>query len=186
MSSYKQLTYEQRCQIEVLKKSGFSQQSIADAVGSDQSTISRDLTRNTGLRGYRHRQAQMRTNKRREQAVRPSKMTAATIKLLTPFKDLVLSITAGNGKEFAYHEQIAAKLACDVYFANPYCSWERGLNENTNGLIRQSFPKSTDLSKVTDKEVRRAIDRLNKRPRKFLGYKAPAFAMKEKMAALVA
>ena len=95
-------------------------------------------------------------------------------------------VWADNGKEFAYHEEIAAKLKCDVYFANPYCSWERGLNENTNGLIRQSFPKRTDLSLITDKEVRRAIDSLNKRPRKPLGYKTPAFAMKEKMAALAA
>jgi IS30 family transposase len=295
MSDYKQLTYEQRCQIEVLKKSGFSQQRIADAVGSDQSTISRELARNTGQRGYRHRQAQLKANERREQTIKPRKMTAvmialidakllqywspeqisgwlelerdkhlshesiyrrvwadknvggdlyrylrrrgkkyqwrgsngktsrgqiknrvgiserpaavdekievghweidtvigkghkgvlvtivervtkftrsckvasksaacvtaATIKLLTPFKNLVLSITADNGKEFAYHEQIAAKLQCDVYFANPYCSWERGLNENTNGLIRQSFPKRTDLSKVTDKEDEPLID----------------------------
>lgn len=321
MSVYKQLTYEQRCQIEVLKKSGFSQQRIAEAIGSDQSTISRELARNTGQRGYRHVQAQMKACDRREQAIKPSKMTvemltlidaklrecwspeqisgwlklehdkhlshesiylrvwadkdvggdlyqylrrrgkkyqwrgsdgktsrgqiknrvsiserpavvdeksevghweidtmigkghkgvlvtivervtkftrsckvasksaacvtAATIKLLTPFKELVLSITADNGKEFAYHEQIAAKLKCDVYFANPYCSWERGLNENTNGLIRQRFPKSTDLSKVTDKEIRRAIDSLNKRPRKLLGYKTPANSMKEKMQAL--
>ena len=92
-------------------------------------------------------------------------VTAATITLLTPYKKLVLSITADNGKEFAYHEEIAAKLQCDVYFANPYCSWERGLNENTNGLIRQSFPKHTDLSKVSDAAVRQAIDCLNKRPR---------------------
>ena len=105
-------------------------------------------------------------------------MTAATIKRLTPFKDLVLSITADNGKEFAYHEQIAAKLNCDVYFANPYCSWERGLNENTNGLIRQSLPKSTDFSAVTDGEVKAVIDRLNNRPRKLLSFKTPAFLMK--------
>ena len=76
MSSYKQLTYEQRCQIDVLKKSGFSQQRIADAVGSDQSTISRELARNTGQRGYRHRQAHMKACERREQAVQASKMTA--------------------------------------------------------------------------------------------------------------
>jgi transposase, IS30 family len=82
MSSYKQLTYEQRCQIEVLKKSGFTQQRIADAVGMDQSTICRELRRNTGLRGYRHRQAQLKTNERRDQAVRPSKMTALMIALI--------------------------------------------------------------------------------------------------------
>jgi IS30 family transposase len=261
MSGYKQLTYEQRCQIEVLKKSGFSQQRISDSIGLNQSSISRELARNTGQRGYRHRQAHIKACERRQQAIRPSKMTAAiielidakvrqcwspeqisgwlkleygkdlshesiylriwadkrvggdlylflrrrgkkyqwrgsngktsrgqiknrisiserpsvvdekkevghweidtvigkghkgalvaivervtkftrscrvaskstacvtaaTIRLLTPYKKLVLSITADNGKEFAYHEKIAAKRQCDVYFANPYCSWE--------------------------------------------------------------
>ena len=64
-------------------------------------------------------------------------VTAATIALLAPFKDSVLTITADNGKEFAYHERMTESLKCDVYFADPYCSWQRGLNENTNGLLRQ-------------------------------------------------
>ena len=74
-------------------------------------------------------------------------VTDATIALLRPFKDLVHTITADNGKEFSYHEEISEKLAADVYFAHPYSSWERGLNENTNGLLRQYFPKSTDFKK---------------------------------------
>jgi IS30 family transposase len=72
-------------------------------------------------------------------------VTKATIALLKPFEDVVPTITADNGKEFAYHEQISKALSTDVYFAHPYSSWERGLNENTNGLLRQYFPKNTDF-----------------------------------------
>jgi IS30 family transposase len=74
-------------------------------------------------------------------------VTAATIAWLAPFKDSVLSITADNGKEFAYHEEMTECLKCDVYFADPYCSWQRGLNENTNGLLRQYLPKITDFKR---------------------------------------
>jgi IS30 family transposase len=113
-------------------------------------------------------------------------VTAATIALLAPLKASVRSITADNGKEFAYHEQIAKRLNCDVYFAHPYCSWERGLNENTNGLLRQDFPKSTDFKQVTDSEVQKVVKRLNDRPRKLLAFKTPAYLMREHMAALAA
>jgi len=113
-------------------------------------------------------------------------VTKATIALLTPFKDVVHTITADNGKEFAYHEQISDKLSADVYFAHPYSSWERGLNENTNGLLRQYFPKNTDLKTVTQVEVRRAVKRLNTRPRKNLEYKTPDQLMRSHRAALAA
>ena len=99
--------------------------------------------------------------------------TQVTTALLKPFKAHLQSITADNGKEFAMHEVISQKLGIDFYFAHPYCSWERGLNENTNGLIRQYFPKDTDFKKITDKEVLQVMDRLNNRPRKILGYKTP-------------
>ena len=323
MSNYKQLTYEQRCQIEALKRSELSQEAIGLAVGTSQSSISRELSRNQGERGYRHRQAQIKASERRKAAVMVIKMkpqllqlineklslywspeqisgwlleeqdqcishesiyryvwankktggvlhtylrrrgrryqwrgsngktsrgqiknrvsidnrpaivdekmqvghweidtvigkghsgalvtivervtkftlscrvlrksavhvTAATIALLAPFKAIVRSITADNGKEFAYHEQIAENLKCDVYFAHPYCSWERGLNENTNGLLRQDFPKRTDFKQVTDSEVRKAVNRLNDRPRKLLAFKTPAYLMREHLAALAA
>jgi len=323
MSSYKQLTYEQRCQIDVLNNSGFGQQDIADAVGANQSSISRELKRNTGERGYRHQQAQRMTCERRRDAVSATKMkpatlaviaqklhqcwspeqisgwlleeqeqclshesiyqhiwadkkaggalhsflrrrgkryqwrgsngktsrgqiknrisidertaivdenkqtghweidtvigkghkgvlvtivervtkftrscrvasksaahvTAATIALLKPFKALVLSITADNGKEFAYHDQIAKSLECDVYFAHPYSSWERGLNENTNGLLRQYFPKDTNFNEMSNAAVAKAIRMLNDRPRKLLGFKTPAYLMQQEMAALTA
>jgi len=113
-------------------------------------------------------------------------VTRATIALLRPFKDVVHTITADNGKEFAYHEKISAALSAEVYFAHPYSSWERGLNENTNGLLRQYFPKETDLKKVTQSEVRRAVNRLNSRPRKGLDYKTPGQLMSDYRAALAA
>jgi IS30 family transposase len=68
-------------------------------------------------------------------------LTTATIMLLQPFLEKTLTITADNGKEFAGHEMIKEQLNANVYFAQPYCSWERGLNENTNSLIRQYYTK---------------------------------------------
>jgi transposase, IS30 family len=323
MRTYKQLTYEQRCQIEALKKSGVSQQKIADLLKVSQSSISRELARNRGERGYRHNQAQQKSVARRQATVKPHKMTpelineiedklwqkwspeqisgwllmnqdicishesiyrhiwadkkadgdlyknlrrharkykargshgktrsgqiknrvsiddrpmvvdeksrvgdweidtvigkghsgglvtiveratlftvsmqvnskraeevtAATLALLTPFKGLVHTITSDNGKEFAYHEQIAEGLGCDFYFANAYSSWQRGVNENTNGLLRQYFPKCTDFKTVTACAVKNAVDELNNRPRKTLEFKTPTVLMQEKMAALVA
>ena len=321
-SYYNQLTYEQRCQISALKKRDCSQREIAETIGVSQSTVSREFARNSGARGYRHKQAQEKTAQRRKAAVRPTKMTPAminaiesklrmewspeqisgwlleereqlishesiylhiwadkraggdlythlrrqgkkydkrrngkstrgqiknrvsiderpsivddksrigdweidtvigkghsgalvtiverktnftvsaqvnsksaadvtqaTISLLRPFRDVVYTITADNGKEFAYHEKISEELGADVYFAHPYSSWERGLNENTNGLLRQYFPKDTDLKKVMQKEVRRAVNRLNSRPRKGLDFKTPSQLMNDHRAALAA
>ncbi|MEY8204403.1 MAG: IS30 family transposase [Bermanella sp.] len=117
---------------------------------------------------------------------RAETVTAATITLLTPFKDAVLTITADNGKEFAYHEEMTEALGAKVYFADPYCSWQRGLNENTNGLLREYWPKKTDLKKVSKREVRSVIVQLNNRPRKKLDYQTPAKLMAEHMATLAA
>lgn len=83
------------------------------------------------------------------------------------------SITFDNGTEFALHEKIAADAKVDVYFAFPYRSWERGLNENTNGLIRQYFPKNKNLKELTDEEVLAVQNILNNRPRKSLGFLTP-------------
>jgi len=315
MGNYQQLTYEQRCQISVLKKRRCSQREIAESVGVNQSTVSRELKRNTGARGYRHKQAQEWVQNRRQSACRATKMTLemiatiesklriewspeqisgwllnereelishesiylhvwsdkqsggdlyrhlrrqgrkydkrrhgkstrgqikrrvsiddrpkvvddkarigdweidtmigkghsgalvtivervtnftvskqvasksaaavtqATIELLEPLKDVVYTITADNGKEFSFHEEISETLEADVYFAHPYSSWERGLNENTNGLIRQYFPKNTDFKKVSQAEVRHAVERLNARPRKYLDFKTPNDLMTE-------
>lgn len=92
---------------------------------------------------------------------------------LSKVKSLIHTITADNGKEFAKHEEIAQKLGINFYFCKPYHSWERGANENTNGLIRQYIPKGTDFSGVTNKEIKRIENILNNRPRKRLGYLTP-------------
>ena len=96
-----------------------------------------------------------------------------TIEALLPLKDLIHTITADNGKEFAYHQTIGQGLGVDIYFAKPYHSWERGANENTNGLIRQYFPKGTSFENVTDKDIEYVQNKLNNRPRKKLGFLSP-------------
>lgn len=322
MRTYKQLTYEQRCQIEVLKKRGFTQKEIAKTVNCSQPTISRELSRNRGQRGYRHKQAQRRATRRRCSAAKAIKMTdgmieqieqklrekwspeqisgwlwveqseklsheriyqhiwadkrtggylhthlrrrgkayqkrcngkrsrgqirnrvgieerpevvddksrigdweidtvigkghsgalvtiveratqftlvanvpnksaeavtAATIELLQPYREALHTITADNGKEFAYHEQLTATLSAAVYFARPYHSWERGLNENTNGLLRQYWPKDTDFKKVENQEIDQAVNQLNRRPRKTLHFETPEYLMQNHLAAVAA
>jgi IS30 family transposase len=323
MKTYKQLTYEERCKVYALNKSGMSQNKIAQQLNVSQSTISRKFTRNTGLRGYRIQQAQRLAQQRRADASKAIKMiatlielinlklddkwspeqisgwlelnkasnisyettyqhiwrdkqrggmlfkslrrkgkayqsrskdkqagrgfiknrisiderpevvddrsrigdweidlvigkghsgalvtiverqtsftvsariddksaktvTAATIALLKPYEKAVLTITADNGKEFAYHEEMTKHLGCDVFFVDPYCSWQRGLNEKTNGLLRQYWPKLTDFKKVSHSEVEEVIVNLNDRPRKKLKYKTPAKLMAEHMVAIAA
>ena len=97
----------------------------------------------------------------------------ALIGLLKPFAACVHTLTTDNGKEFAQHERIAGKLDADFFFAHPYASWERGANENMNGLIRQFFPKKMRFNCITSKDIELAMHRLNHRPRKCLGFKTP-------------
>ena len=97
----------------------------------------------------------------------------ALIEMIQPIKAIIHTITSDNGKEFAYHKEIAAALDADFYFANPYHSWERGLNEHTNGLIRQYLPKKSEFTNVSKDEIIMIQNRLNHRPRKVLGYKTP-------------
>ena len=92
---------------------------------------------------------------------------------LAPHRNRVHTITYDNGLEFAEHQKMAQTLSANIYFAHPYASWERGLNENTNGLIRQYLPKSRPLDNVTQKELKHIMDQLNHRPRKSLGFKTP-------------
>lgn len=309
MKTYSQLTYTQRCQISALLQEGFNQTQIANRVNCSQSAISREIKRNSGQRGYRHKQADRLAKARKQCAVIPYKMTpslinlveqklglkwspeqisgwlkreknirvshetiyrhvwgdkhaggdlylnlrhkvkgyrrrahtqdsrgkipnrvsihdrpeavetrervgdweidlmigkghsgalltiverstrytcatrindktaksvtAATLALLEPIKQHVLTITADNGKEFSGHEDIAKALECDVYFADPYSSWQRGANENTNGLLRQYWPKDTDFKIVPHSDVSFVLKQLNNRPRKVLDYQTP-------------
>ena len=307
MKQYTQLTEHQRYQIYALMKAGFNQTETAEVVGVHKSTISRELKRNRGLRGYRPRQAQqlaqgrcaaryrpriptplwqrvktwlqqewspeqisdwlryregirlshewiyqyiyqdkadggelyryLRCQKQRkkrygsyqrrgalvntvsieewpaivarktrigdwetdtiigkghQQALvtlteRKSKYTLmahvkrctaqavrkAILRLLGGIRDRVHTITSDNGKEFAEYGVIAEALDTGFYFAHPYASWERGLNENTNGLIRQYFPKKMDFSTITQQQLNTVMRKLNHRPRKTLGSRTP-------------
>lgn len=306
MRTYHQLTQEQRYQIYALKKTGHSGSEIADVIGVHKSTVSRELRRNRGGRGYRPQQAHQLAVKRRLKVVpriraktwaavekllrqewspeqisgrlwkeqkicishewiyqhvlvdkraggdlykhlrcqkqrrkrygtynrrgkllncrsideRPAlvnhrkrlgdwevdtmfgkdhKQALVTLterksrftllgkvsqrsaqavqdqiyRLLLPVRDKVHTLTSDHGKEFAYHEQIAQLLQLKYYFAHPYAAWERGTNENTNGLLRQYFPKKHDLQQVSRKAMNLAISRLNFRPRKSLRFKTP-------------
>lgn len=129
--------------------------------------------------GQNHRQAIVSLVERKSKFVRLAKVERNTAELVahamtTGLASLVVkTITSDNGREFARHQHVAARLSADFYFAHPYSSWERGLNENTNGLVRQYFPKKSDFSKITDRQINTVVARLNHRPRKTLGYKTP-------------
>ena len=103
----------------------------------------------------------------------------AILELLKPYQVYTHTITCDNGKEFANHQQIAKTLQANVVFAHPYSSWERGTNKNTNGLIRQHFPKGLDFSSITDDQISFVKERLNDRPRKCLDFQAPAMVFSQ-------
>ena len=96
----------------------------------------------------------------------------------TAFKDiptnLIKTFTVDRGKEFAGYVDIENTLNIDVYFADAYASWQRGTNENTNGLLREFYPKKFDFSSINQKELDNTVTIINNRPRKCLGYKTPA------------
>ena len=311
MRTYRRITYEDRCQIHALRKAGITQAEIGKALGVSQGTVSRELSRNTGQRGYRVQQAQRTAQSRHAQVrhkprkltlrvrraiarklraerwspeqisfwwrdaggvslshewiyrmigddkraggdlwrflrrrgkkynrrgaqhagrgviphrvdiaerpaivnskarlgdwegdtimsaqhngallthverkslfttisklVRPTAKAAhrATVHRLIPLRDYVHTITYDNGKEFAGHRKTAHRLHAQVFFATPYHAWERGVNENTNGLIRDFFPKGTDFTTIHPATVAKVERLLNRRPRKSLGFKTP-------------
>jgi IS30 family transposase len=107
---------------------------------------------------------------------------------LSEVSDYVLTLTADNGKEFANHLAISSKLGATIYFARPYHAWERGLNEHTNGLVRQYIPKCQRLATVTDETILEIQNLLNNRPRKVLQYCTPieVFNMRREESAFVA
>jgi IS30 family transposase len=105
------------------------------------------------------------------------------VRLLAPFKRKVHTITTDNGLEFAQHQSVSRRLGCEYYFCHPYSSWQRGLNENINGLIRQYIPKGSSFAHLTHKEIQRIENRLNHRPRKSLGWRTPHEVFHEKLKA---
>lgn len=100
-------------------------------------------------------------------------VSEAMIELLKPVRLQVKTITSDNGKEFADHKKVKQKLFSPFFFADTYASWQRGTNENTNGLIREFLPKGCDFRQVCDDEMQAIEDKLNNRPRKRLGFKTP-------------
>lgn len=131
--------------------------------------------------GKNHKHAIVSLNERKSGVILIAKIdrktatnTARAInKLLKPNQNAVKTITSDNGKEFAHHKRIEKKLNADFYFADPYSSWQRGSNENGNGLIRQYFPKHRDFTTITQEEIDEVMDKLNNRPRKRLKFKTP-------------
>lgn len=102
-----------------------------------------------------------------------STVMAAMMRLLGPYKGRIHTITSDNGSEFARHEEMSKQLGCDYYFARPYHSWERGSNENLNGLIRGYFPKKMNFSEISKKQIIQAQEALNNRPRKRYKFMTP-------------
>ena len=139
--------------------------------------------------GARHKGGILSVVERKTKLVRLRKLTTksaaemkdACVALLRPLAAKVHTITVDNGKEFCDHQLIAAALKARIYFAHPYASWERGLNENTNGLIRQYFPKKSDFTRIAEEDLQRVEDLLNNRPRKTLGYLTPNQASFEQL-----
>ena len=102
-------------------------------------------------------------------------VTPAIIRALKEYpSDLVKTITFDRGKEFSGYKEIEEALNCKTYFCDPYCSWQKGTNENSNGLLREFYPKGMDLSEVTDSDLQEKIGLLNNRPRKCLNYQTPS------------
>ncbi len=109
----------------------------------------------------------------RLKAGRAKPLALALIEKLRDYSRRVHSLTADRGSEFAWYWLIEDELQAPVYFCDPYCAWQRGTVENTNGLLRQYLPRQRDFSTITDSELQRIEDRLNDRPRKSLGYQTP-------------
>jgi IS30 family transposase len=142
--------------------------------------------------GKGHRQAIVTLTERRSRFVFLRKVnqrkahlvSEAVIDLLRPVSDQLHTITGDNGKEFAEHERIARELDVDFFFAHPYAAWERGTNENINGLVRQYIPKKRDLLLVDETELALIMKKLNHRPRKCLDFMSPYEVFFEQSVAL--
>lgn len=137
--------------------------------------------------GKNHNQAMLTINDRasgvlivRKIASKEAKVVSmAIVEELREWEPYIKTITADNGKEFADHKYVAEQLGIEFYFARPYHSWERGSNENLNGLIRQYFKKSSDFEPITQEQVKAVEEKLNNRPRKRFDYENPIFVMEE-------
>lgn len=131
--------------------------------------------------GKNHKKAIITINDRMTGMVKMAKVDTKTgrevgqkiIEMLLPWKGFIHTITSDNGTEFSEHQNIATRLGISFYFADPYKSWQRGSNENLNGLIRQYIPKSSDFDQYDEQYIKFVEDQLNDRPRKRLGFLSP-------------
>lgn len=113
-----------------------------------------------------------------------NELAITVIRMLSPFKECIRTITTDNGSEFAAHRKISEALGTNVYFTAPYSSWQKGAIENANGLIRQYIPKGMSFSEVSDCQIRRIQDKINSRPRKKLSFVPPEECFDKKMTEL--
>ena len=150
---YKELTSEQRYTISVLLQKKCSLSFIAKTIGVCVSTVSREKRRNSNVQGVCMTSVWQRWK-------------PGVARLLKGSGLPVRTITTDNGTEFAAHEIIARELGTTVYFAPPYCSWEKGAIENMNGLAGQYIPKRTNFREISRGYVRKIVEKLNNRPRK--------------------
>ena len=137
--------------------------------------------------GKNHQQAILTINDRasgmlkmrKVESKNATQVSSAIVDELEDWIPYLHTVTADNGKEFANHEFVAQQLNIDHYFAKPYHSWERGSNENLNGLIRQYFPKKSDFTKIPNQHIKKIEDKLNNRPRKRFNFENPIFVMNQ-------
>lgn len=137
--------------------------------------------------GKNHHQAIVTINDRASGMLKMRKVNSkeskevsrAIISELEDWKPYIETMTSDNGKEFAGHELVSSELLIDFYFARPYHSWERGSNENLNGLVRQYFKKGADFTIVTQEDIKKVENILNNRPRKRFGFETPTFIMEK-------
>ena len=109
-------------------------------------------------------------------------MAKAIIEALSKFpKEAVKTITCDRGSEFACWREVEKALHCDMYFADPYCAWQKGTNENLNGLLREFYPKGRNLSRVSPATLKKNLARLNARPKKVLHFRTPQDLFQENL-----
>jgi IS30 family transposase len=171
-SNYRRLREEDRYIIYRMRKDRISQQKIARALGCSQSAISKELSRNSGMRGYRPKQAH-KTALERPRTKRTRETVIVSEVAFQVFDRL---------KRKHSHEQVSEALDASGYFCQPYHSWEKGGVENFNGLVRQYYPKGTNFLNISEASLADVEAELNQRPRKTLNFKSPD-NLKHKLAA---
>ena len=188
--SHKYFTINERNKLEVLLKGNYKISKIVKILNRHRTTIYREIKRISGE--YSSENAQENTNTKSANKGRNSKITVelktrfyVAIKMKNRSKssmpeairqlaanileEAFRTFTSDRGKEFSCWEEVE-KLGIEFYFANPYCSWQRGCNENSNGLLREFYPKKTDISKIDTEDLIRTLMLINSRPRKCLNY----------------